>query len=227
MNIAIIPARGGSKRIKNKNIKLFFSKPMIAWTIEILKKFKLFKNIYVTTDSLKIADIAKKYGATIPFIREKDLADDFTPTLPVIKDALKKISINKSIKNICCVYPCTPFVTKNDLIKTYALLKKNRKRFVFPVIKNSHPIERSFKVKKNIIEFIFKSKEMSRTQDLVTSYHDAGQFYWGSIEAWTKNKKLHSGAIAYEVPDWRFVDIDNYSDWKRAEKYFKYKLNEI
>ena len=117
MNIAIIPARGGSKRIKKKNIKIFFSKPMIYWTIDILKKSKLFKKIYVTTDSSDIRKIAKKYGALVPFLRNSDLADDQTPTLPVIRDAIKRIVVNNKIKNVCCVYPCSPFVTTKDLKK--------------------------------------------------------------------------------------------------------------
>ena len=223
MNIAIIPARGGSKRIKKKNIKFFFKKPMISWAINSLKKSKLFDKIFVSTDNLEIANIAKKYGAEVPFIRSKKLSDDLTPTLPVIRDAILKLKDNFKIKNICCVYPCSPFLNSEDLEKTYKILKKNPNKFVFPVIENSHPIQRSFKLQgnKNLVEFFFKSKEMSRTQDLDKTYHDAGQFYWGSIKTWMNKKRLHSGSSAFVVPSWKYVDIDNLNDWIRAEKIFK------
>lgn len=223
MNIAIIPARGGSKRIKKKNIKIFFKKPMISWTIRSLKKSKLFDKIFVTTDNLEITKVAKKYGAEVPFIRSQKLSDDLTPTLPVIRDAILKLRSKFNIKNICCVYPCTPFLNIQDLKKSYTILKNNQNKFVFPVIENSHPIQRSFRLKgrENLVEFIFRSKEMSRTQDLEKTYHDAGQFYWGSIKTWMKSKRLHSGSSGLVVPAWRYVDIDNLDDWIRAEKIFK------
>ncbi len=223
MNIAIIPARGGSKRIKKKNIKIFFKRPMISWAINSLKKSKLFDKIFVSTDNVEIAKIAKRYGAEVPFIRSKKLSDDITPTLPVIRDAILKLKDYYKIKNICCVYPCSPFLNVKDLKNTYKILKKDQNNFVFPVIENSHPIQRSFRLKgnKNSVEFVFKSKEMSRTQDLEKTYHDAGQFYWGSFKTWMKKKKLHSGSNAFVVPSWRYVDIDNLNDWIRAEKIFK------
>ena len=224
MNIAIIPARGGSKRIKKKNIKFFFKKPMISWAINSLKKSKLFDKIFVSTDNLEIANIAKKYEAEVPFIRSKKLSDDLTPTLPVIRDAILKLKDNFKIKNICCVYPCSPFLNSEDLEKTYKILKKNPNKFVFPVIENSHPIQRSFKLQgnKNLVEFFFKSKEMSRTQDLDKTYHDAGQFYITRAKVTREGLKFtETNVRLYLIQRNKVVDIDTNEDFKIAEELLK------
>ena len=223
MNIAIIPARKGSKRIKNKNIKLFFKKPMIAWTILLLKKSKLFGKIIVTSDSFKILKIAKKFGADILLKRSKLLSNDHVPTHPVILDAIKKTENAFSINNIFCVYPCNPFLEISDIRKCLRLLEKNKNSYVFPVVRYSHPIQRALKLDRNLnISYISKKFSNSRTQDLKASFFDAGQFYCAKKKTWLSKKKKMLKAI--EIPDWRVHDIDNLSDWKRAQISFKYKI---
>ena len=199
---------------------------MIAWPIQALKKSKLFDKIFVSTDNKLIANTAKKFGAEIPFIRSRNLSDDYTPTLPVIKDAILRLSNLYKIENICCVYPCSPFILSRDFVEAFKILKKNKNRFVFPVIENSHPIQRSFRLKgkKRIIDFLFKSKELSRTQDLEKTYHDAGQFYWSESKTWLKQKKVfNSSSTIIEIPRNRAIDIDTKEDWQFASNMMKIK----
>ena len=219
MNIAIIPARGGSKRIPRKNIKSFLGKPMIAWSIEVAKKSGLFDHIIVSSDDSEIIEIANKYGAETPFIRPQHLADDLTPTVPVIAQAIEEcLNLDLNPKNVCCIYPGVPLSEKDDLIKAYNLLESNQVNFVYPVTEYSHPTQRAMRQKDSgQMEFIDSKNEMTRTQDLETTYHDAGQFYWGKTEAWLEQKKMHSDGIGMVIPNWRVVDIDNIDDWKRAE----------
>jgi pseudaminic acid cytidylyltransferase len=223
MNIAIIPARKGSKRIKNKNIKFFFNKPMIAWTLLSLKKSKLFDKIIVTSDSTKILKISKRFGADIIIKRSKLLSNDHTPTYPVILDAIKKIKDIFLIKNICCVYPCNPFLEIMDIHKSFSLLKKNKNSYIFPVARYSHPIQRALKLEKGLnLSYIFRKYVNTRTQDLSPSFYDAGQFYLATKNTWLNNKNKNKKAI--EIPSWRVHDIDNLSDWKRARMLFKYEI---
>ena len=223
MNIAVIPARKGSKRIKDKNIKLFFNKPMIAWTILTLKKSKLFDQIIVTSDSLKILKIAKKYGADIVIKRSKLLSNDYTPTYPVIVDAINKITDIFLIENVCCVYPCNPFLNIKDMYKCFLLLKKSKNSFIFPIVRYSHPIQRALKLSNNFnLSYISERFTKKRTQDLSPSFYDAGQFYLATKSSWLNKKKKNLKAI--EIPSWRAHDIDNFSDWKRAEILFKSKI---
>jgi pseudaminic acid cytidylyltransferase len=221
MNIAIIPARAGSKRIKNKNIKNFYKKPMIYWVIKKILNSNLFDLIVVSSDSQKILNLSKKYGVTTVIKRPKKLANDYADTSSVILHSIKYLIKNKiSVKNICCIYPCNPFLKIVDLVKGYSLLKKNPKSLIFAVAKYSHPIQRALKMgKNNKITFINRSFKNRRTQDLKNYYYDAAQFYIGKIYAW-KNYNT-SSKIGVEIPEWRVADIDNYSDWKKAELLFK------
>ena len=228
MIIAIIPARGGSKRIKNKNIKNFLSKPILYWTLKALKKSNLFNRIIVSTDSLKIKKMCLKLGVDEIIDRPKDLSDDITPTKPVIEHAIKnmKFKDHKKIKFICCIYPCNPFLSPNDLKNSFKILKKNLKNFVFPVTEYPHPIQRAFKFKDdNKIVFFDRKNEFKRTQDLIKSFHDAGQFYWGTKNSWLSKKQMHSSSLGYIISKWRSVDIDNNEDWKKAELLFKLLMN--
>lgn len=223
MNIVIIPARKGSKRIKNKNIKFFFGKPMIAWTLLVLKKSKLFDKIVVTSDSSKILKISKRFGADIIIKRSKLLSNDHTPTHPVILDAVKKIEDMFLIKNICCVYPCNPFLEIADIHKCFSLLKKNKESFIFPVVRYSHPIQRALKLEKSKnLSYISQKYINTRTQDLIPSFYDAGQFYLATKNTWINKKNKNRKAI--EIQSWRVHDIDNISDWKRAEILFQSKM---
>ena len=224
MIIAIIPARGGSKRIKNKNIKNFLSKPILYWTLKALKKSNLFNRIIVSTDSLKIKKMSLKLGVDEIINRPKNLSDDITPTKPVIEHAIKnmKFKDHKKVKFICCIYPCNPFLSPNDLKNSFKMLKKNLKNFVFPVTEYPHPIQRAFKFKKNNkIIFFNKKNELTRTQDLIKSFHDVGQFYWGTKDNWLSKNKIHSCSIGLVISKWRSVDIDTNDDWEKAELLFK------
>jgi pseudaminic acid cytidylyltransferase len=222
MIFAIIPARGGSQRIKKKNIKKFYSKPILYWTIKALKQSKLFSKIVLTTDDSQIKKIASQLGVDYIIHRPPNLADNYTPTKPVIEHAIRVLKIKFKIKYVCCVYPCNPFLDFLDLRKSFRLLKKNKKKFIFPVVEYAHPIQRAFKLdNKKKIFFLNKNLGLKRTQDLQKSYHDAGQFYWGLVSTWIGKKKIHSNSIGLSVPKWRVVDIDNIQDWKRAELLFK------
>ena len=222
VSFAIIPARGGSQRIKKKNIKKFYSKPILYWTIKALKRSKLFSKIVLTTDNTKIAKIASQLGVDHIISRPSNLADNYTATKPVIEHAIRALKKKFKIKYACCVYPCNPFLNSLDLKNSFKILKKNKNNFVFPITEYAHPIQRAFKLaKKNKLIFFTKKHELARTQDLVKSYHDVGQFYWGSVSNWLSKKKMHSNGIGLPIPKWRVVDIDNLQDWKRAELLFK------
>jgi len=218
MNLAIIPARGGSKRIPRKNIKNFNGKPMISWSIELAIESRIFDNIVVSTDDNEIQEIAIKKGAEVPFLRPKDLSDDHTPTAPVVKHAINELNqLGHNYKNVCCIYPCAPFIKPDDLKKSLQFLDKGFD-FVYPVIEYTHPIQRAMqKDLEGVMKFIQPSFELSRTQDLDKTFHDAGQFYWGKALSWLSDKKMHSSGYGFEVPHWRFIDIDNPDDWQRAE----------
>ena len=222
MIFAIIPARGGSQRIKKKNIKKFYSKPILYWTIKVLKKSKLFSKIVLTTDNNQIRKTGERLGCDYIISRPSNLAGDYTPTKPVIEHAVSFLKKKFKIKYVCCVYPCNPFLNSLDLKKSFKILKKNKRNFVFPIAEYTHPIQRALKLtKKNKLLFFSKKYELTRTQDLIKSYHDVGQFYWGSVTSWLSKKKMHSNGIGLPIPKWRAVDIDNLQDWKRAELLFK------
>ncbi len=221
--IAIIPARGGSKRIKNKNIKIFNKKPMIYWSIKAAIKSKLFNRIIVSTDSKVIASYAKEFGAEVPFIRSNLLSDDITSPYKVVKDCLEKIKNDISDKtSVCCIYPCSPYITTKDLKYGYNELLKKKKYYVFPIVEYPHPIQRSFKIDKNKRAIVLNRKSIiKRTQDLETFYHDSGQFYWGSLNTWLRKDSILLNGVGFPIPYWRSVDIDTLEDWERAEILFK------
>jgi pseudaminic acid cytidylyltransferase len=223
LNIAIIPARGGSKRIPRKNIKLFAGKPMIAYAIETAKNSNLFEKIIVSTDDLEIAEIATKYRAEVPFIRPPELANDFAGTVPVIAHAISFCqNLGWKIENACCIYPCTPLMEFEDLKKAFEQLKSKNVDFVFPVCEFPSAIQRALKQNLNgTMEPFYPQFEQTRTQDLEKAYHDAGQFYFGKADAWTQEKKIHSGGIGLLIPSWLAVDIDTPEDWERAESIYK------
>ena len=230
MNLCVIPARGGSKRILKKNIKKFYDRPIIAWSIEQAIASKCFDKIIVSTDDKKIASVAKKYGALVPFIRPKSLSDDYTSTIPVVSHA-----INWFIKNlnkpdyVCCIYPAAPFIKLSDLRNGLRILKKTKLNYVFPVTNFAYPILRSFKIDKNKkLKMFFPKYYQYRSQDVHEAFHDAGQFYWGKTDAWLKNKKLYSkNSFPMPIPRSRVLDIDTIEDWKIAEKMFKMNIKKL
>ena len=225
-NICIIPARGGSKRIPKKNIKNFLGKPMIAYAIEVAQQSKIFSDIYVSTDDESIAEIARFYGAKIPFIRNSELSNDYAGTVPVISDAILKIEMIEMtiLGDVFCLYPCVPILKSQYLIDVYKEHNKNRLLdfYTFPVAKFNSAPQRAFKLGfNNRILQLNPEYERVRTQDLEEIYHDTGQFYCGSRDLWVSGKNIHSFGIGYVIPSYQVVDIDTEDDWLRAEIYSK------
>jgi pseudaminic acid cytidylyltransferase len=224
MQLAIIPARGGSKRIPRKNIKNFCGKPMLYYAIEAIKKTKMFSDIIVSTDDLEIKEMALELGAKVPFLRPKNLSDDFTPTQPVIAHAIKECLDRKAdFESVCCVYPAVPLITSNDIKEAFNLHKRNSMKYCFPIVEFSPPIEQALKINKNNQKLLplFPGYELERTQDIKKTYFDAGQFYWGEKDLWLNEANIIGNGVGYILPSWRTVDIDNLDDWKRAELMYK------
>ena len=214
MNIAIITARGGSKRIKNKNIKNFFGKPIIAYSINLALKSKIFKEVIVSTNDKKIMQISKKYGAKVLFKRPNNLSKNGVPIVDVISHALKKIS-KKNLKPsfVCCIFPVSPFITKKILVSSYNTLKKKKLNYIFPVTRKTYSNQNKL--------YIYK-KKISKNKKKSQTFFDAGQFYWGSETAWKKKLNifgLNSG-IMY-LSSKKFLDVNNMKDWKILEKNYK------
>lgn len=223
MNIAIIPARGGSKRIPRKNIKDFFGKPMISYAIKAAQQSKLFEHIVVSTDDDEIAEIALRYSAEVPFKRSPKLSDDFTATVPVIADAINQCEfMGWKIINVCCIYPAVPFLRPVDLFESFNLWIKSRKNYCFPVLEFPSAPQRALKISKDKeLSPFYPEFELTRTQDLEPAYFDAGQFYWGLSDTWKKNTNIHSNAKAYVMPSASLIDIDTPEDWTRAELIYQ------
>lgn len=224
-NLAIIPARGGSKRIPRKNIKDFLGKPIIAYSIESAITSGLFDEVMVSTDDEEIAVIAKRYGAKVPFKRTSKTSNDHATTFEVIEEVLVKYkSLNEFFKYTCCLYPCAPFVTDNKLMDAFRLLKNNSFDSVFPIMSFGFPIQRALKMKNNNkVIFFYPEFGLTRSQDLEHSYHDAGQFYWLDTEICLKKKAIiteNSGSVI--ITEMEGQDIDNEMDWELAE--LKYEL---
>jgi len=225
MNLCVIPARVGSKRIKKKNIKIFCGKPIIVWSIELAIASKCFDKIIVSTDDAEIADLAKNYGAEVPFIRPKSLSDDYTETVQVISHAIKwQIEHYQKPLYVCCIYATAPFIKISDLQSGLKILKSSSSNYVFPATNFAYPIQRSFRLKKNKeIEMFYPKNYNFRSQDLEEAFHDAGQFYWGLTDAWLENKKIISdeGSSPILIPRNRAMDIDTIEDWQIAERMFE------
>lgn len=219
-SIAIIPARGGSKRIPRKNIRHFLGKPIIAYSIETALESGVFDEVMVSTDDDEIAEVAKKCGAKIPFMRSAENADDYATTVDVLVEVLQKYKEQeKYFENGCCIYPTAPLLKSSFLKGGYEKLINEIFSTVFPVVEFSYPIKRSLKLNDiGKVEMNWPEYLESRSQDLQKSYHDAGQFYWFNVEKLLKEKKLfgeNSGAIV--LPSTSVQDIDTEEDWKLAE----------
>jgi N-acylneuraminate cytidylyltransferase len=223
-SIAVIPARGGSKRIPNKNIKILGGFPAIAYPIKIAKSSGLFKKIIVSTDNSEIANISKELGAEVPFLRSAKLSDDFTVTVDVIADATKYL-IEQNIKfdYVCCIYPVTPLLKVERLHEAFKLITTGSWDYVFPALEFSSPIERSFKKNKSgKIEFTQEKFLNYRTQDISKTFHDAGQFYFGKTEAWVSKKSMLNGNSTFiELDKYEALDIDSMQDWDFIDKILK------
>ena len=224
MNICVIPARGGSKRIKKKNLKSFSGKPIILWSIEIAKAAKCFDKIIVSTDDYEIMNLVKNYGLEVPFNRPKKLSDDYVGILPVVSHAIKwEMKQNKKPSYVCCILATAPFIKLKELKLGLKILKNNSFDYTFAATNFSYPIHRSFKIKNNgKSQMLFPKHYNSRSQDLPSVYHDAGQFYWGRTDAWLTNKPIiGSNSYPILIPRKRAIDIDTIEDWLIAEEMFK------
>ena len=224
--VAIIPARGGSKRIPKKNIKDFFGKPLIAYSIETALKSNLFDKVIVSTDDEEIAKIAKEYGAEVPFLRPKELSDDFTGTSDVVNHAVEYLkSCGEKYEYICTIYATAPFLQTKYLIDGYEKLKNSDAVHVFSATTMPFPIQRTFKIDKNgRCEMFTPEYYLTRSQDLEEAYQDAGQFYWEHQQR--KNKTNNSVvfsniSIAIVLPRYLVQDIDTQEDWIRAEYMYQ------
>ena len=219
MNIAIIPARGGSKRIPRKNIKEFCGKPMIAYAISASIESGLFEHVVVSTDDEEIAQIARILGAETPFARPAELANDYTATVPVVAHAIKSCrTLGWKFNQVCCIYPGVPFIQIDDLKGALVHMNNSESDYCFPVTEYPSAIQRAFKLSSSgKVKPFYPEFELTRSQDLEPAYHDAGQFYWGKASAWLTNPKIHSTGLGYAIPNWRVVDIDTSDEWARAE----------
>lgn len=220
MKIAVIPARGGSKRIPRKNIKAFCGKPMIAWSIEVVKASRLFDYVIVSTDDAEISAVAKQWGADVPFIRPAELANDYAGTTEVIAHATQWTQQQGlKVDAVCCVYATAPFLQADDLGRGLLALESGEWAYAFSVTDFAAPIFRSFKqAVDGGIEMFFPEQFSTRSQDLPIALHDAGQFYWGRPSAWIARKRIFDRhSIPIKIPRWRVQDIDTHDDWKRAE----------
>lgn len=219
MNIAVIPARGGSKRIPRKNIKAFGGKPMITYAINAAKNSGLFDHVLVSTDDAEIASIANAWGAETPFVRPAELANDFTATVPVVAHAIQACeALGWSFDIVCCIYPGVPFIEVEDLQGAFKHLEVGSADYCFPVAEFPSAIQRALKRNSDgEMQPFYPEFQLTRTQDLEPAYFDAGQFYWGNKRAWLNNPRIHSSGIGYQIPSWRAVDIDTPEDWERAE----------
>lgn len=228
MNIAVIPARGGSKRIPRKNIKPFAGKPMIAYAIEAARASGLFAHVVVSTDDPEIGAVARVFGAETPFPRPIELADDHTPTVPVIAHAAATCeALGWVAEFVCCIYPGVPFIQQADLKAALQLLQETPEAdYSFPVTEFPSAIQRALRrTSSGHMASFFPEYELVRTQDLEPAYHDAGQFYWGRRSAWDCNPRIHNGGAGLVIPNWRVVDIDTAEDWSRAELLFNSLIN--
>ncbi len=220
MNLAVIPARGGSKRIPRKNIKTFGGKPMIAYAIAAARSSGLFDHVLVSTDDEEIAAIANVWGAETPFVRPEELANDYTTTVPVVAHAIQACAgLGWHFSNVCCIYPSVPFIEVSDLLGAFNRLNACDVDYCFPVTEFPSAIQRALKQGTDgVVQPFYPEFELTRTQDLELAYYDVGQFYWGHKDAWLSNPKIHSSSAGYVIPSWRVVDIDTPADWDRAER---------
>ena len=224
-SIAIITARGGSKRIPRKNIKEFCGKPIIAYSIEAALNSGAFDEVMVSTDDDEIAEIAKKFGAKVPFMRSAETSNDFATTRDVLEEVLSEYeSHGKKYDYVCCIYPTAPLVTSDRLKEGLEMLIENQADEVEPVVKFSYPPQRGWKINDNNgLEYCYPEYQNSRSQDLEPIYHDAGQFYWYNYKTYFVEKKQNCFICPLVLSELEVQDIDDLSDWKIAE--LKYMMN--
>lgn len=223
-SIAIITARGGSKRIPQKNIRDFCGKPIIAYSIEAALESGIFDEVMVSTDSEKIAETAKQYGAEVPFLRSEKTSSDWATTVEVLQEVIEKYELlEKRFGMICCIYPTAPFLTAESLRRAKEALDDAKADSLMPVVKFSFPPQRGMVIREGRVEYRYPEFRNTRSQDLEPVYHDCGQFYFCRTDAFLKYHAVVTPDTApFEMPEEEVQDIDNLSDWEIAE--LKYKL---
>lgn len=227
--IAIITARGGSKRIPKKNIKEFCGKPIIAYSIRAALDSGIFDEVMVSTDSEEIAEIARAYGAKVPFMRSAKTSDDFATTADVLMEVLERYQeMDRTFDVMSCIYPTAPFVTPQKLQSAYDTLKKEQAVMAMPVVAFSYPPQRSYVLNGNMLEMKWKENYNKRSQDLEKMYHDAGQFYMYQVESYVRLKgQIDQSIVPVIVDEMEVQDIDNETDWKLAEQKYRLMTGEI
>lgn len=218
--LAVIPARGGSKRIPRKNVRDFGGKPMMAWSIEAALEAGVFERVIVSTDDEEIAATAVRWGAEAPFVRPADLSGDFAGTTEVIAHATQwALDQGTALHAVCCIYPTAPLIRAADIRRGLEMLEAGRWSYVFTATTFAAPIFRSFQRQSNGgVEMFFPDKFGVRSQDLPEALHDAGQFYWGRPQAWLAAERIFAAcSCPLTIPRWRVQDIDSEEDWRRAE----------
>lgn len=225
MRIAVIPARGGSKRIPRKNIRPFCGRPMIEWSIRAARESGCFDRVIVSTDDAEIADVARACGAEVPFLRPAPLADDHAPTGPVIAHAIAETEREAavSVLQACCIYATAPFVVSGDLRAGLLMLERAQADFAFSVTSYAYPIQRALRLTDGGQVAMFQPEHFfTRSQDLEEAWHDAGQFYWGTARAWASGQPIFGArSVPLRLPRHRVQDIDTAEDWERAEWMFR------
>ena len=221
--IAIIPARGGSKRVPRKNIRLFCDTPIIAYSIKAAQGSGCFDKILVSTDDAEIAEIAKRYGAEVPFFRSAENSQDMSMTVDVLLEVLAKFrGVGEDFSFCCCIYPTAPFVSAARLKEGLDRLVSSGAQSVFPVVRFGYPIWRGLKIEAGKVGMIWPENYSVRSQDLEPTYHDAGQFYWTQVDALMRQKKIFmEHSVAIELQESEVQDIDTEEDWTMAELKFK------
>jgi pseudaminic acid cytidylyltransferase len=229
MKLAVIPARGGSKRILRKNIKPFGGLPMIAWSIRAALTSKCFDRIIVSTDDVEIASVAKEHGAEVPFFRPSNLSDDYTGIIPVVAHAINwQNEHDKKATEVCCIYATAPFINSADLQQGLKVLETTKASYAFSVTSYAFPIQRAIQITPNHRVAMLQPEHFNtRSQDLPEAWHDAGQFYWGLADAWLAGKVVFSDESApVPLPRHRVQDIDTLEDWERAELMHRASLQQ-
>jgi pseudaminic acid cytidylyltransferase len=224
MNLAIIPARGGSQRISRKNIRDFLGKPILEYSINSALDSNCFDEVIVSTDDEEIAKIAISCGASVPFFRSKINSSNTATTIDVLVEVLMRYKEeNVNWENLCCIYPTAPFISPERLIEGLNILKNNSNiKSVIPVVKFSHPIQRAIKLDDGFITFLYPDNSFQRTQDFEDRFHDSGQFYWLDSDFFLNTKKIFTKfSKSLIIPESEVQDIDNEEDWILAELKFK------
>lgn len=224
MRLAIIPARGGSKRIPRKNIRLFGGKPIISWSIAAARQSGCFDRIIVSTDDPEISEVARAHGAEVPFVRPPELSDDHTGTIPVIAHAVAWQKANgEDVSEACCIYATAPFIRAEDLQRGWQAIQEDDAKYAFSVTSYAFPIQRALRITPAKRVAMFQPEHFTtRSQDLEVAWHDAAQFYWGKADAWLTGLPLFSEASKPVIlPRHRVQDIDTPEDWVQAEMMFK------